>query len=228
MRVAELYTAGPLPAIVHCGAQTTADTEALAAHAASVGAAGVAVIGPPYFVLDERAQLEHFRRAARACAPLPFYVYEFERASGYAVPLDASWRSSRSELPNLAGLKVSDSPFEPRPALPGRRARRLRRRRVARRPGDGGRRCRRGLGAGRRRSRSCSSPPCASRRPSGRPSSASCAPRSSASPGTPRSRPCSAGGDSASARTSERRCAHWSRRSERRCSSAVEPWLGSS
>jgi dihydrodipicolinate synthase/N-acetylneuraminate lyase len=111
MRIAELYAAGPLPAIVHCGAQTTADTEALAAHAASVGAAGVAVIGPPYFVLDEAAQLEHFRRAARACAPLPFYVYEFERASGYAVPPHVVARLAEA-APNLAGLKVSDSPFD--------------------------------------------------------------------------------------------------------------------
>ena len=71
----------------HCGAQTTADTVALAAHAAEAGADAVAVIGPPYFQLDERALLEHFTAAAAACAPLPFYVYEFERASGYAVPL---------------------------------------------------------------------------------------------------------------------------------------------
>jgi dihydrodipicolinate synthase/N-acetylneuraminate lyase len=111
MRIAELHAAGPLPAIVHCGAQTTADTEALAAHAASVGAAGVAVIGPPYFVLDERAQLEHFRRAARACEPLPFYVYEFERASGYAVPPHVVSQLAQ-EAPNLAGLKVSDAPFD--------------------------------------------------------------------------------------------------------------------
>ena len=111
MRVAELYVAGPLPVIVHCGAQSTADTEALAAHAASVGAAGVAVIGPPYFVLDEAAQLEHFRRAARACAPLPFYIYEFERASGYAVPPRVV-TALGEELPNVAGLKVSDSPFD--------------------------------------------------------------------------------------------------------------------
>jgi dihydrodipicolinate synthase/N-acetylneuraminate lyase len=111
MRVAELYAAGPLPAIVHCGAQTTAETEALSAHAAAAGAAGVAVIGPPYFVLDERAQLEHFRRAARACAPLPFYVYEFERASGYPVPPHVVVRLAE-EAPNLAGLKVSDTPFD--------------------------------------------------------------------------------------------------------------------
>ena len=67
---------------VHCGAQTTADTLALASHAAEAGADAVAVIGPPYFQFDERSLLDHFEAAAAACAPRPFYVYEFERASG--------------------------------------------------------------------------------------------------------------------------------------------------
>src|SRR6266480_1506897 len=39
-RVAELFLEGPLPVIVHCGAQTTAETAALAEHAAGAGAAG--------------------------------------------------------------------------------------------------------------------------------------------------------------------------------------------
>ena len=86
-RAAELFVAGPLPVIVHCGAQTTADTVALAEHAAELGAAGVAVIGPPYFGLDDEALLAHFAAAAEACAPLPFYVYEFRARAGYSVPL---------------------------------------------------------------------------------------------------------------------------------------------
>src|SRR5688500_17948828 len=113
-RVLESYVAaasGRLQVAAHCGAQSTADTVALAAHAAAVGADAVAVIGPPYFQLDERALLEHFVEAAAACAPAPFYVYEFERASGYAVPL-AVLHELRSRAPNLAGLKVSDAPFE--------------------------------------------------------------------------------------------------------------------
>jgi dihydrodipicolinate synthase/N-acetylneuraminate lyase len=110
-RAAELFIAGPLPVIVHCGAQTTAATVALAEYAAERGAAGVAVIGPPYFRLDERALLEHFSRAAAACAPLPFYVYELEAASGYAVPVRVVERL-RGRAPNLAGLKVSDTPFD--------------------------------------------------------------------------------------------------------------------
>lgn len=106
----DLFAAESLPVIAHCGAQTTADTVALATHAKERGVAGVAVIGPPYFVLDEDAIYAHFRAAADVCAPLPFYVYEFERASGYAVPLAVIERL-RSTVPNLAGLKVSDSPF---------------------------------------------------------------------------------------------------------------------
>ena len=104
-------SSGRLQVAVHCGAQTTADTVALAAHAAESGADAVAVIGPPYFQLDERALVEHFAAAAAACAPTPFYVYEFERASGYAVPLPVL-HELRERASNLAGLKVSDAPFD--------------------------------------------------------------------------------------------------------------------
>jgi 4-hydroxy-tetrahydrodipicolinate synthase len=95
----------------HCGAQTTADTIALVEHAAAAGVDAVAVIGPPYFRLDDEALYEHFRLAAAACAPTPFYLYEFEATSGYPIPLALIDRL-RAEAANLAGLKVSDSPFE--------------------------------------------------------------------------------------------------------------------
>jgi dihydrodipicolinate synthase/N-acetylneuraminate lyase len=113
-RTAELFLGGRphgFAVVVHCGAQTTADTVALAEHAAVAGADGVAVIGPPYFQLDETAMLAHFGAAASACAPVPFYVYEFERASGYAVP-PALIERLRERASNLAGLKVSDTPWE--------------------------------------------------------------------------------------------------------------------
>ena len=69
------------------------------------------MIGPPYYAFDAPELLAHFEAAAAACAPLPFYVYEFERVSGYAVPLEVV-AELRQRAPNLAGMKVSDSPFE--------------------------------------------------------------------------------------------------------------------
>jgi dihydrodipicolinate synthase/N-acetylneuraminate lyase len=111
-RVAELFVeTGKLQVAVNCGAQTTADTVALAAHAAGIGANAVAVISPPYFPLDDDSVLAHLAAAARACAPTPFYVYEFARASGYAVS-SAVLARLREEAPNLVGMKVSDTPYE--------------------------------------------------------------------------------------------------------------------
>ena len=104
------FAAGPLPVLAHCGAQSTADTVALAAHAAEAGVEGVAVIAPPYFQLDDDALLAHFAAAAHACAPLPFYVYELEKASGYAIPVHVVERL-RELVDNVAGMKVSDAPF---------------------------------------------------------------------------------------------------------------------
>jgi dihydrodipicolinate synthase/N-acetylneuraminate lyase len=97
--------------IVHCGAQTTAGTVALAAHAAEIGADAVAVIPPPYFPLDAPALAAHLVAAAAACAPLPFYIYCFTARSGYPVPVQVIERV-RQAAPNLVGLKVSESPFD--------------------------------------------------------------------------------------------------------------------
>jgi dihydrodipicolinate synthase/N-acetylneuraminate lyase len=112
-RVAELMIAGAggLRVIVHCGAQTTTATCALAAHAAEAGGDGVAVIAPPYFAFDAAELLTHFVAAAEACAPLPFYVYEYADRSGYTVPVEVVQRLGEL-VPNLAGMKVSDAPFE--------------------------------------------------------------------------------------------------------------------
>jgi dihydrodipicolinate synthase/N-acetylneuraminate lyase len=114
-RAAELFLAAAsdraLAVAVHCGAQTTADTAVLAAHAAESGADAVAVIAPPYFALDDRALEAHFVATAAACAPLPFYLYEFAARSGYAVPVEMVERL-RERVSNLRGLKVSDKPWE--------------------------------------------------------------------------------------------------------------------
>ena len=96
---------------VHAGAQTTRDTVALAAHALEIGADAVAVIAPPYFPLGARELFDHFRSAADACDPLPFYVYEFAARSGYAIPVDVI-EQLRREQTNVVGLKVSDTPFD--------------------------------------------------------------------------------------------------------------------
>jgi dihydrodipicolinate synthase/N-acetylneuraminate lyase len=114
VRAAQLFVEaaeGRLAVAVHCGAQSTWETVELAADAAEAGADAVAVMAPPYFALDDEELLRHFEAAARACAPLPFYVYEFAARSGYAVPVGVIERL-REAAPNLTGMKVSDTPWE--------------------------------------------------------------------------------------------------------------------
>jgi dihydrodipicolinate synthase/N-acetylneuraminate lyase len=114
LRAAQLFVEaakGRLLVAIHCGAQSTWDTVELAAHAADIGADAVAVMAPPYFPLDEAELLAHLLAAARACAPTPFYVYEFAARSGYAVPVAVIERL-RERAPNLAGMKVSDAPWD--------------------------------------------------------------------------------------------------------------------
>lgn len=100
-----------LNVIVHAGAQSTSDTVRLARHAAEIGADGVAVIAPPYFRLDDIALLAHLRAAAAACAPTPFYLYQFTEVSGYPIPVRVI-EQLREHAPNFVGLKVSDGPWE--------------------------------------------------------------------------------------------------------------------
>jgi dihydrodipicolinate synthase/N-acetylneuraminate lyase len=110
-RAAELFVgaaSGRFQVAVHAGAQTTADTVELARHAVEADADAVAVIGPPYFALDEEALYRHFAAAAEAASPLPFYLYEFKARTGYSIPFSVIDRLGD----RVAGLKVSNQPFE--------------------------------------------------------------------------------------------------------------------
>ena len=80
--------AGRILVAAHCGVQTTADTVALATHAAQAGADAVAVIGPPYFKLDPVEQRSHLLAAAslRAASVLRLRV---RRHALRARPVDA-------------------------------------------------------------------------------------------------------------------------------------------
>lgn len=101
--------------LVHAGAQTTRRTVELARDAHRLGVDGVAVIPPPYYPLDDRELADHLVAAAEACSPTPFYIYCFAARSGYPVPVPVV-EEVRDRASNLAGLKVSDSPW---PAITG-------------------------------------------------------------------------------------------------------------
>ncbi|MGH7910758.1 MAG: dihydrodipicolinate synthase family protein [Candidatus Dormibacteraceae bacterium] len=110
LRAAKRALGGRGRLFCHAGAQTTRRTVELARDAREAGVDGVAVIPPPYYPLQNRELSDHLLAAARGCSPTPFYIYCFAGRSGYPVPLEVVARV-REAAPNLAGLKVSDSPW---------------------------------------------------------------------------------------------------------------------
>ena len=123
-------SAGRLQVAAHCGAQTTADTVALAAHAAEAGADAVAVIGPPYFQLDESRPARALRRGGsrvRAAAVLRLRVRARERLRRPA-RRDRGVARAGAEPRRSEGLRRAVRPLL---AVSDRRARRVRRPRVA-------------------------------------------------------------------------------------------------
>jgi len=111
LRLAKEALGGRGDLLVHCGTQNTRDAVALGADAAAAGVAGVAIIPPPYYPLTDRELEDHLVAVADACAPTPFYIYVFSPRSGYPVPTPVVERV-RERATNLAGLKVSESPFD--------------------------------------------------------------------------------------------------------------------
>ena len=119
-----------LAIMAHCGAQSTADTVALAAHAAEAGAVGVSVIAPPYFPLDEQraARAPRGGRARlRPAAVLHLRVHGPQRLSGVA-RRDRAAARARAEPRRPEGLGGALGALR---AVPDRRARHLRRARGA-------------------------------------------------------------------------------------------------
>ena len=98
---------------VHAGAQTTADTLRRSPRTPrDVGRRRRRGDRPAVLpVRRPTSCTAHFLAAARACDPLPFYVYEFVGAQRLRDPA-VGVEHLREDAPNLAGLKVSDTPID--------------------------------------------------------------------------------------------------------------------
>lgn len=110
-RVCELAVAliGPhKPVLVHVGSASTAETIALARHAAQAGASAVAVIAPYFYPLDEAALVAHFRAVADAVPSTPVYLYNLPAFAGNAIT-PAVVAQLRRACPNIVGMKHSDA-----------------------------------------------------------------------------------------------------------------------
>ncbi|MHB8730326.1 MAG: dihydrodipicolinate synthase family protein [bacterium] len=94
---------GRVPVLVGCGAPGTEEAVAYAEHAEAIGASGIAVVLPYYWVPPDRSIHEHFRLIAIATR-LPVYIYNFPGLTGRNIPPRLVLRLAEDHA-NIAGIK---------------------------------------------------------------------------------------------------------------------------
>lgn len=97
---------GRVPVIVQVGALTTDGTIALARHAQDAGADAVAAVTPWYYVLNDAAMLEYYRRVAEALGAYPLFLYNIPGNTGNNLT-PALVAQIADRHPNVIGIKDS-------------------------------------------------------------------------------------------------------------------------
>ena len=104
--------AGRFKVVVHVGSNCYVDAADLARHAKEIGADAVASIAPNYYKPSTVKDLVMFLKpVAEAGGDLPFYYYNLPSMSGVRLPLTDFLIEGKKEMPNLVGIKFSDSDF---------------------------------------------------------------------------------------------------------------------
>ncbi len=102
--------AGRVPVIVQVGHNSLADARSLAAHAQEIGADMVSATCPSYFkVGDVPGLIDCMAEVAAGAPELPFYYYHIPSLTGSAIDVVEFLRQAAGRIPNLVGLKYTDT-----------------------------------------------------------------------------------------------------------------------
>lgn len=101
---------GRVPVIVQVGHNSTEEARQLSEHAQQTGADAVSATCPSYFkVHDVETLIECMQPVAAGAPDLPFYYYHIPSLTGSALDVADFLRRAVDRIPNLAGLKYTDT-----------------------------------------------------------------------------------------------------------------------
>lgn len=109
-RWVEVAKSFKLRSIVHVGASSQLDTIQLARHAATIGADTVACMAPYFFKpTSVDTMLDYLEPIAAEAGSLPFLFYDIPALTGVSISTVDLLRRGGERLPNLAGIKYTNS-----------------------------------------------------------------------------------------------------------------------
>lgn len=104
---------GKLPVVVQIGHNSLAEARALASHAQAVGADAISAMPPSYFKFSSLDTLiDCLSEIASATTNLPFFYYHIPSLTGMDFDMVEFLRLGCKRLPNLAGIKYSDTSID--------------------------------------------------------------------------------------------------------------------
>jgi N-acetylneuraminate lyase len=110
VRWMEVSRGTPLKVMVHVGANCLADSKILAQHAQQLGAMATSAVAPSYFKPATIALLvESMHEIAAAAPALPFYYYDIPPLTGITLPASVFLDHAADRIPNLVGVKFSNT-----------------------------------------------------------------------------------------------------------------------
>jgi N-acetylneuraminate lyase len=109
-RWTEVARGSQLRVVVHVGSNCLDDASALARQAQELDAAAISALAPSYFKPRSVAALVDCCAQIAATAPeTPFYFYDIPSMTGVNLPMPEFLAKARARIPNLAGLKFTNS-----------------------------------------------------------------------------------------------------------------------
>lgn len=101
---------GKLPVIVQVGHNSLAESSGLASHAQAIGADAISAIPPAYFKFGSmKILLDCLAEISSAAPNLSLFYYHIPSITGMDFDMAEFLREGDKRLPNLAGIKFSDS-----------------------------------------------------------------------------------------------------------------------
>lgn len=97
---------GRAAVLTQVGCANTADSIALAEHAAQAGVDGIVILSPFFFPVDKTAMVAHFAAVAQAVAGVPAFVYNIPGNTRNSITPDIV-TALLEKAPNFAGIKDS-------------------------------------------------------------------------------------------------------------------------